>query len=115
MVVIRGTDGEIKERRVVLYFYVQDIPIGVNSDAVTMIRVSALAPAIGSYDRILNTEKDLIVDFIPYMFDFRETEDLIIVQLARMGIGGILLILAAFSMPVALILYPKFRNPRRRI
>ncbi|PIU56539.1 MAG: hypothetical protein COS88_02710 [Chloroflexi bacterium CG07_land_8_20_14_0_80_51_10] len=114
LVVIKGTDGEVKERRVALYFYVKHAPIGAHSDAVTMIRVSALAPTNGSYDGILNTEKDLIADFIPYMFEFQGKEDMIIVQLAQMGIGGILLILAAFSIPLAVIFYPRIGNLRRR-
>lgn len=113
LVVTKGTNGEITERRTVVYFYVKLAPTGTESDAVTMIRVSAIAPTEGSYESILNAEKTLLADFIPHMFEFHEAETIIILQLAKSGIMGILLILVSFFVPLALVFYPQLAKVRR--
>ena len=55
-------------------------------------------------------EKEMLIDFIPYMFDPREKEDMVIVQMINSGIGGILMMLGAFFAPLALIFYPQIRK-----
>ncbi len=107
LVITRGTGGEINERRVVLYFYVKHATISAAADEVAMIRVEALAPIAGSYEGVLTTEKDLLSDFIPQMFEPREKEDLILVKLLRSGIGGFLGLFFALLTPLNLALYPQ--------
>jgi hypothetical protein len=101
-------DGKVTERRVVLYFYVKDNPL--SSDTVTIVRVSALAPADGSYESALNICKDFMGDTFPYMFEFREGEDIIAVQLAKSGIGGWLIIGALVSVPIGIIVYLRIKK-----
>jgi len=96
---------ETIEHRVVIYFYVKSAPLGADSDAIVMIRVSAIAPTEGSYEELLKIEKQLMVDSIPHMFELREKEDIIAAQLAGSGAWGILAIIVAFSLPIALIFY----------
>jgi len=115
LLVAKDTGRSAKERRLVLYFYVKHAEIGAASDVVTMIRISAIAPSEGSYESLLEREEELLLEFIPYMFDPGEREDMIIVRLAKMGFGGVFLILISFSIPLALIFYPQLGrlHPRR--
>ncbi len=105
------------QRRLVLYFYVKHAELGSTSDIVTMIRISAVAPRIGSYENLLTTQKELLMEFIPYMFDPGEKEDIIIVKLAKMGFGGVLLAICSFAVPLGILFYPqilKLRSLRLR-
>ncbi|NMG83366.1 MAG: exosortase-associated EpsI family protein [Methanosarcinales archaeon] len=112
LVVTKESDGEVRERRVVLYFYVKDNPLV--SNMVTMLRVSALIPLhgpIGSSERILDDCKEFISDTIPYMFEFPEkNEDVIAVSLVKSGIGGCVLIAALVLLPLLIIIYPMIRR-----
>lgn len=114
LVVTKGSDaeGEVKERRVVLYFYVKDNPL--MSDKVTMVRVSAVIPVhgpIGSSEKILNDCKELTADMIPYMFEFPEKEeDIIAVTLAKSGIGGWCVLAVLLGLPILVILYPRVKK-----
>lgn len=101
------------ERRLVLYFYVKHGTLGSASDVVTMVRISAIAPSQGSYEKTLEAEQDLLLAFIPYMFDPGEREDMIIVRLVKMGAGGILIILISFMVPLGIIFYPQIGKLRR--
>lgn len=112
LVVFKGTEDAIKERRVVLYFYLKENKFV--SDTVTMVRVSALAPLTGSYDEIVNIEKEFISDAFPHMFEIQEQEQeqgqMIIVHLAKSGVGGYLLLAFLFSIPLAILVYPRVRR-----
>ncbi len=110
LIVTKEVDGKVKERRVVLYFYVKDNPL--SSDTVTVVRVSALAPTDGSYEGVLNICKDFMGDTFPYMFEFQEEEGIIEVQLAKSGIGGWLIIGALVSVPIGIIVYPRIKKRR---
>ena len=59
VVVHKESNGEVRERRVALYFYLKGAPIplgfGSNPNKITMIRVSTLAPENGSYEGVLDT------------------------------------------------------------
>lgn len=107
LLVTRGVDGQVNERRVVLYFYVKHAVLSADSDDVAMIRVEAAAPIEGSYEGVLNNGKELLRSFIPEMFEPREDEDLILVRLLGSGVFGILGVLAAFLAPLSLALYPQ--------
>ena len=104
------------ERRLILYFYVKHATIGAPSDIITMIRISAITTPEGSYERTLEQEKELLLEFIPYMFDPRDKEKMIILQLVDMGPGGIFLILLSFAVPIAIISYSQIARllPYRR-
>ena len=112
LIVVKESDGKVKERRVVLYFYVKDNPL--SSDTVTIVRVSALAPVDGSYKSVLNICKDFMGDTIPYMFEVQEEECIIAVQLAESGIGGWLILGALVSVPIGVIVYPRIKKRNER-
>ncbi len=100
------------ERRLVLYFYVKHGTVGADSDVVTMVRISAITTPQGSYESTLKAEEDLLLAFIPYMFDPGTKEDLIITKLVKMGAGGILLIIISFAVPIIMITYPQIGKLR---
>ena len=101
-------DGKVTERRVVLYFYVKDNPIA--SDTVTMVRVSALAPLEGSYDKTLNLTKELMGDTIPCMFELQPEDPVLIVRLASGSIIGKVVVVMLFLPPLALLFYPRIKK-----
>lgn len=107
MVGSKESEGKITERRVVLYCYVKGNQF--TSDTITMIQVEGLAPIEGSYDGILSIEKDFIAQAIPYMFEPSEGEEWnpLAVRLAGFGIGGYFAIALLFSIPLAIIIYPR--------
>ena len=112
LVVAKEADGSVKERRTVLYYYVKDNPI--TSDTVTMIRVSALIPMHGQIDAdeiILNGCKELTSDTLPYLFEFKqEEEDIIVVSLIKSGLLGWFAIAVLLGLPLLVILYPKVKK-----
>jgi len=106
-------DGKITERRVVLYYYVKDRPLASNT--VTMVRVSALAPAEGSYEGILNISKEFMGDTTPCMFEMQKEEPTIFTSLASGSIADKAALVMLFLVPLAIIFYPKLKAiPRRR-
>lgn len=111
LVVVKVDEESVIERRVVLYFYLKDS--SATSNAVTMMRVSALAPLTGSYNGIMNIEEEFISDAFPYMFEIQEKQqgEMIIVRLAKSGVGGRLLLAFLFSIPIAILIYPRIRQP----
>lgn len=108
LVISKESDGEVTKRKVVLYFYVKDNPLTTNT--ITMIRVSAHAPINGSYEDSLSLTKEYMGEVFPYMFEIREKEEIIAVQLAKSGIGGWLIIGALVSVPVGIIAYPRIKK-----
>ncbi len=111
LVVYKKSDGEVIERRVVLYCYVK--PNRFTSDEVTMIRFSALAPVDGSYDGAFKIVKDFAAQAIPYMFELSEERgegEPIIFRLAAAGPGGYFIILLLFSIPLAIFIIPRIRR-----
>ena len=108
LVISKESDGEVTKRKVVLYFYVKDNL--VITDKITMIRVSAHAPINGSYEEALNLTKDFMGEVVPYMFEVREEEEIIAVQLAKSGIGGWLIIGVLVSVPIGIIVYQRIRK-----
>ena len=111
LVISKESDGEVTKRKVVLYFYVKDNP--VITDKITMIRVSAHAPINGSYEGALNLTKDFMGEVVPYMFEIREEEETVAVQLAKSGISGWLIIGVLVSVPIGIIVYPRIKSKRR--
>lgn len=105
LVVKKESEGKIKERRVVLYFYVKDNPF--TSDNFTMIRVSALAPETGSYMGTLNNCKDFISEVPPHMFEFRDLGDIIAVELIKQGVFGWVFLFMLILLPFLIMFYPK--------
>ena len=83
-------------------------------DTVTMIRVSALAPLTGSYDGLMNIEKEFVRDVFPHMFELQEGKQgqsqMIIVYLAKPGVGGCLFLALLFSIPLAILIYPRLHR-----
>lgn len=110
LVVFKQSDGEIEERRVVLYCYVKANRF--ISDTITMIRVSAQAPLSGSYEKLLEVMKDFTAQAIPYLFEFRQEEkgQMIAAVLVDYGIGGYFAIALLISVPLAIMIYPRIRG-----
>ena len=100
---MKKSDGELTERRIVLYFYVNR---GFTSNALTMIRVSALALLRGSYDGIFEQENKFMADAFPYMFEFKKDEKFIVYRLMDSGVPGWLGIITLLSIPILIIYYP---------
>lgn len=105
LVVVKETDGKITERRVVLYFYINR---GFTSNTVTMIRISALAPLSGSYEGVLEMEKEFLNEAFPHMFEFKKKDRLVIYRLMDRGLLGWLVIIVSFLIPLLIIRYPRF-------
>lgn len=105
LVVVKELNGKITERRVVLYFYVNR---GFTSNTVMMIRISALAPLSGSYEGVLEMEKEFMSEAFPHIFEFKEAEKLIIYRFLDSGLLGWLVIIVLFLIPILLICYPRF-------
>ena len=66
----------------------------------------------GSYQGTLNLAKDLLLEFVPLMFEPREQQKPIFIQMAQMGFGGILLIGVSFAVPLAILFYPQIAKLR---
>lgn len=108
LVIFKESDGEVTERRVVLYFYVKERP--VSEDKLTMIRVSALVPIDMSYDGVLSLTEDFMGEVVPYLFEFyEEKEESIAAHLAKSGTGW-LLMTVSIIMPLAIMTYPWWRR-----
>lgn len=103
LVVFKESGGEVTERLVVLYCYVKGNQL--TSNTITMIRVEALAPIEGSYEGILNVEKDFAALTIPYMFEPTEEGEWnpLVIRLAELGIGGYFAIALLLFVPLAII------------
>ena len=110
LVVVKKSKEEEKvtERRVVLYYYVKDNPIA--SDTVTMVRVSALAPLEGSYDKTLNLTKELMGDTIPCMFGLQPEDPILIIRIASGSVIGKVVVVMLFLPPLALLFYPRIKR-----
>ena len=105
--------GRVTERRVVLYFYVKEPPL--SSDAVSMVRVEALAPTAGSYDGILNISREFMSETIPCMFEVQRAEQVLFSSLATGSLFDKLMLMLLFLAPLTVIFYPELRArlPRR--
>ena len=101
-------DGEITERRVVLYYYVKDRPFASNT--VTMVRVSAIAPTEGSYEGVLNISKEFMGDTVPCMFEMQREESTLFTSLASGSIVEKAALLMLLLAPLAIIFYPQIRK-----
>ena len=100
-------EGQVKERRVVLYFYVKQT---FASNTVTMIRVSALAPRNGSYAGILNRTKEFMGDTVPHLFEVQKEEPIILTVFSSGPAIGKLAIAMLFLVPLGFIFYPSISN-----
>lgn len=99
----QNEDGEVIERILVLYSVINDITI--TTDQIHMIRVSALIPLAGGYDDTLAAAKELMGEVVPLMFEPVEEPQMSITSLAESGAGGYLVIVLAFTIPLAMIVY----------
>jgi hypothetical protein len=111
MIITRSaTDGDIFERRVVLFFYVKGNQL--YSDAITMIQVQGLIPLTGSYAGTLNEEKTFLAQIFPLMFQPGSGVDSrpVIVSLAQRGVIGYLGIFFILLVPVVVIAFPFLRR-----
>lgn len=107
-------DGTVTDREIILYFYVKGNPFA--KDPITIIRAAAHAPINGSSsedDKIINSTKNFMGDAFPYMFEIREKEEIVALQLAKSGIGGWLIIGILVSVPLGLIVYPRIKSKKR--
>ncbi len=113
-IIITIGEDDIKDRHVVLYCYVRNSSYWGSSDTVTMLRVSGPTLLTGSYEDMLNIEKEFMAEVIPLLFEAREKEDTFISQIASLGPGGILLLILMFAGPLAFAFHPEIRRLYRR-
>jgi len=112
VVVKRSKNGEITERRVVLYYYVRDERMSVAKE-MTMVRLSALAPVSGSDRNALETMKKLASDTFPEMFEVKLDERTIAeMVIIKYGAPGFLVIAMLVSAPIIFMLLPLIRKKR---
>ena len=112
VVVKRRGDGEITERRAVLYYFVKDERMSMPRE-VTMVRLSALAPLNGSYQDTLELLRKLASDTFPAMFEERGEERTIAEKLVfEHGASGCLVIAMLVFAPVTFILLPCIRKKK---
>ncbi|RZB28821.1 MAG: hypothetical protein AEth_01823 [Candidatus Argoarchaeum ethanivorans] len=110
LVVSKGSNGKVTERRVVLYFYVKK---GISSKDITMIRVSAIAPTEGSYEGTLDLTRAFMGETIPYMFEPKEGQPTMFTLITSNSITGKLAVLLFLSIPLLFIFYPQIRNLKK--
>ena len=107
LLLLKKSNGEITERRVVLYFYVKG---PMYKDELTLVRVSALAPIDISYDGVLSLTKEFMGEVIPELFEFyEETDEMLAASLAK-SVAGRLLLAVLVIIPLAIIFYPRLRH-----
>ena len=114
LIVAKRDDGEVIERRIALYFYM-DFPSNI-SDRFNMVRVSTVAPVSGPYDKELNMAKELMSETVPLLFEpiRSEGEKMIFMRIAELGPGGYFIIFLLFSIPLAIIIYPRIVAKRKK-
>ena len=113
VLVKRGEDGKITERRVALYYFVKDERMAMPNE-ITMIRLSAIAPLNGSYQEELEQMKKLASDTFPEMFEVRPEERMIAENLIiEHGVLGFLVIVALVSLPIMFMLMPSIKKKRK--
>ncbi|RZN14062.1 MAG: exosortase-associated EpsI family protein [Methanosarcinales archaeon] len=110
LIVSKESDGNVTERRVVLYFYVKG---GFSSNNITMIRVSSLAPAKGSYEGVLDLTSRFMGETIPYMFEPKERQPTMIALITHNSVTGKLAVLLVLIIPLIIIFYPQIRNLKK--
>lgn len=108
LVASKGSNGEVEEREVALYYYVKG---RLFEDTVTMIQVSATVPIEGSYDEVLQAMKGFMGETVPYMFEHGDEEEreMLAIHLARSW-GGIVLMAVLVLIPVGIMIYPRIRR-----
>jgi hypothetical protein len=107
MVVSREPQGGVKQREIVLYYYVKG---RLFENTVTMIEVSASAPTEGSYEYVLSAAKGFMGETVPYMFEPVVGErEMLAVYLARSW-GGRAIMAALILITLAIIIYPRVRR-----
>lgn len=115
LVISKGNDGNLTEKRVVLYYYVRDEQSSVPKE-ITMIRASAVVPLDGSYQKALDLEKQLIADTFPSMFEPRPGEKTLARWLINEGrVLGWIGIAAMLLIPVGFMFYPQIKKPAKAI
>ncbi len=107
LVASKGSDAEVEEREVVLYYYVKG---SLFEDTVTMVQVSASAPVDGPYDEALEAVRGFVGETIPYLFQPDEDKgEMLAVYLAGSW-GGIALMAILLLIPVGIMIYPRTRR-----
>jgi len=112
LVVFKQDNGEVTDRRVVLYFYIKDKMFV--SDKISLVQVSALAPPSGPYNDAVSAAKELMAEVIPLMYKPHQQGKMFITYLIEWGIGGYFVILLLFCIPLAIIVCPKVIARRSR-
>ncbi len=107
LLVTTQLNEQATDRHVVLYCYVRNSSYWGSSDTVTMLRVSAPTTITGSYEDMLSIEKEFMAEVMPLLFESRAKEDIIMTQIAKLGLGGILLLIIIFAIPIMAVFYPE--------
>jgi hypothetical protein len=96
------------ERKVVLYFYLKN-EFSV-SNAVTLVRVSAVVPSNDTYEDTLALCKAFCAEAMPHMFKIAEEDDSVAASLVKAGPVGWFGIVSLLFVPVVIMFYPGIKK-----
>jgi hypothetical protein len=96
------------ERKVVLYFYLKNEYS--TSNAVTLVRISAVVPSEDTYDDTLALCKNFAAEAMPHMFKIAEEDDSMAASLIKAGPVGWFGIVSLLLMPVGIMFYPGIKK-----
>jgi len=107
VVIKESQEGDIIERRVVLYCYVKGNQF--TTDTITMIRTEALAPIEDSYETSLINQKEFFNQAIPLMFEPAKQSEWhpIVMEMVDWGIGGYVVLAILICIPLGILIYPR--------
>ena len=102
----RDAEGNILERRALIYYFVRDS--GLTSNTITMIEVSTIIPGDSDYNSNIDMLRKWIGDATPEMFVPRQSKDELLGAkwTNSHGIVGWITIIMALSMPLAVVFWP---------
>ena len=113
LVVYKEKDGEITDRRVVLYYFVKDETRFIPT-SITIIRISTQSASNSTDEAALSLCEKLAGDTFPLMFELRPPERMLCETLvAEHGAMGYLAIATMVFAPIAILLL-SFPGVRRR-
>ncbi|MFC2056733.1 exosortase-associated EpsI family protein [Chloroflexota bacterium] len=105
LLAFKTNENGTAERRLVYYLYLKDLEFDIRPEF-SMLRVSTLVPA-DNYGDIESELKDFMSEVFTLIFTmYGEERETVISHIAGLGLWGYVIIMALFSVPLAMIIYP---------
>jgi hypothetical protein len=107
---VSKADGTVYQRRMILFFYVKGNQF--YSDTVTKVQMELLVPLSGSYEDQLNVGNEFLNQIFPMLFSPAEEKPYhpLLLTLTDWGVGGYVLIIVLFLIPIGIMVYPRIRR-----